>query len=206
MPPSSTENEEQSKPIRCPCSSNTGPPLIPPQVGQSTSRTGHGNMTRSRPCGYPRKPGEADFESWLAVDTRSIPDFDTAKARFLAISSSSDCETGRVEVVPTAALLKVRIPLDSSDADICEAADRLALRCRDLFMRHPDWPQVRAAMEGICGYQGIKPPPPNTQDKPAGSRMTCPAWWRRQPTSKFSATATNAKPWPGMPTAARRAA
>lgn len=80
----------------------------------------------------------------------------------------------------TAALLKVRISLDSSDADFCEAADRLALRCRDLFMRHPGWPQVRAAMEGICSYQGIKPPPPHTQDKPAVARMTCSAWWRRQ--------------------------
>jgi hypothetical protein len=80
----------------------------------------------------------------------------------------------------TAELLKVRIPLDSSDADICEAADRLAHRCQDLFMRHPGWTQVRVAMEGICHGQGIKPPPPHIQDQPAVSRMTCPAWWRRQ--------------------------
>ena len=35
-------------------------------------------------------------------------------------------------------------------------------------------------MEGVCSHQGIKPPPPHTQDKPAVARMTCPAWWRRQ--------------------------
>lgn len=50
---------------------------------------------------YPRIPGEAEFEPWLTVDARYIPGFDATNAAFLSVSSSSDCETGRVEVLPS---------------------------------------------------------------------------------------------------------
>lgn len=80
----------------------------------------------------------------------------------------------------TAALLSVRLPLDASDSEICDAADRQALRCLDRLGLTSTIEQARAAMERICSGQGIPPPQREFEDRPAIARMCCPLWWRRR--------------------------
>lgn len=80
----------------------------------------------------------------------------------------------------TAELLAVRMPLDATDAEICAAADRQAMRCLDRFAVTRGIEQARAAMERVCSGQGILPPSPDTEDRPAVARMCCPLWWRRR--------------------------
>jgi hypothetical protein len=71
---------------------------------------------------FPRKTGEADFEPWLTVDARFVPGFDTTKIRFLSVSSSSDCETGRVEVVPS---LPPGLPLYAYPTEVLPPIDAI---------------------------------------------------------------------------------
>lgn len=80
----------------------------------------------------------------------------------------------------TEALLCVRIPLDASDADICEAADTLAARCAGRAEIFHTTDALRAAMERVCHGQGIAAPAPKVKDRCAIARMTCPLWWRRK--------------------------
>lgn len=60
----------------------------------------------------------------------------------------------------TEALLRVPIPLDVSDVDICEAADALAARCAGRAEVFHTTDALRAAMERICQGQGIQHPSP----------------------------------------------
>lgn len=80
----------------------------------------------------------------------------------------------------TEALLRVRIPLDASDVDICEAADTLAARCAGRAEIFHTTDALRAAMERICQGQGVAAPFPKVKDRPAIARMTCALWWRRK--------------------------
>lgn len=80
----------------------------------------------------------------------------------------------------TDALLRVRIPLDASDSDVCEAATTLAARCAGRAEIFHTVDALRAAMERICTGQGISPPPPKIKDRSAIARMTCTLWWRRK--------------------------
>lgn len=80
----------------------------------------------------------------------------------------------------TEALLRVRIPLDASDFDICEAAATLAARCAGRAEIFHTADALRAAMERICQGQGISPPPAKVRDRSAIARMTCTLWWRRK--------------------------
>lgn len=80
----------------------------------------------------------------------------------------------------TESLLRVRIPLDASDAVICEAAATLAARCASRAEIFHNMDALRAAMERICQGQGITPPAPKVKDRCAVARMTCNLWWRRK--------------------------
>lgn len=80
----------------------------------------------------------------------------------------------------TEALLRVRIPLDASDSDICQAADTLAARCARRAEIFHTAEALRTAMERICQTQGVAPPFPKVKDGPAIARMTCRLWWRRK--------------------------
>ena len=84
-------------------------------------------------------------------------------ARWEAVQAN-DLHKANVELrTTTDALLQVRIPLDASDACICEAASTLAERCSrrtEIFHQIAD---VRAAMERICLGQGIEPPSTNPE-------------------------------------------
>lgn len=80
----------------------------------------------------------------------------------------------------TDALAEVRIPLDASDATICDAAQALAMRCADSATMYHDAPTLRASMERIVRGQGIEAPPEKVKDGPAIARMTCSLWWRRK--------------------------
>lgn len=80
----------------------------------------------------------------------------------------------------TDALLAVRVPLDASDAEICDAAANLANRCFERLSIMVDAVQARASMERVCYGQGIAPPPTEMADGPAIARMSCPLWWRRR--------------------------
>jgi hypothetical protein len=80
----------------------------------------------------------------------------------------------------TETLLALRIPLDASDATICDAASTLADRCASRAEIFHDGPSLRLAMERICRNQGIEPPPAKVRVGPAMARMCCPLWWRRK--------------------------
>lgn len=95
--------------------------------------------------------------------------------------SESDYVGANIELRETTeSLLLVRIPLDASDTEICEAAKSLADRCARRVELFPTVVELRAAMERICVGQGIAPPPEKTRNGPAISRMCCPLWWRRK--------------------------
>lgn len=80
----------------------------------------------------------------------------------------------------TADLQRVRIPLDASDHQVCEAAKLLADRCFGRTTIALDSAYTRQALERICTAQGITPPPPTMDDGPAIARMCCVHWWRRK--------------------------
>ena len=80
----------------------------------------------------------------------------------------------------TEELLRVRVPLDATDQDICEAATALVNRCFERSTLYRDINAVREAMERVCEWQGIKPPSKAVRDGPAIARMCCGQWWRRK--------------------------
>lgn len=81
----------------------------------------------------------------------------------------------------TEKLLAVRIPLDASDAQICDAAQHLADRCAGAAEAMHDAGTLRRYMERVCIGQGIEPPDrEKVQTGPALARMTCHQWWRRK--------------------------
>lgn len=80
----------------------------------------------------------------------------------------------------TESLLRVRIPLDASDAVLCEAATELASRCLERATIFHTLPDVRQAMARICMGQGIEPPHAKVKDHCAVARMTCAQWWRKK--------------------------
>lgn len=97
------------------------------------------------------------------------------------LTQTSDYYRANVELrESTESLLRVRIPLDASDADICEAAKQLADRCMGRAALFRDLKTLRSSMERICAGQGIEPPPADMKNSPAVARMTCPLWWRRK--------------------------
>jgi len=97
------------------------------------------------------------------------------------LTKASDYYRANVELrESTDSLLRVRIPLDASDADICEAAKQLADRCMGRAALFRDLKTLRASMERICAGQGIEPPNVDLKDPSAVARMTCPLWWRRK--------------------------
>ena len=49
---------------------------------------------------FVRTRAEGDFEPWFSVDTRFIPGFDPAQARFVTICTSNEDETGRIDALP----------------------------------------------------------------------------------------------------------
>ena len=95
--------------------------------------------------------------------------------------SASDYYAANVELRETTeSLLRVRIPLDASDSELCEAAKSLADRCAGRAELFHTAVELRSAMERICDGQGIDPPPEKTRNGHAISRMCCPLWWRRK--------------------------
>lgn len=126
-----------------------------------------------------RVPTDAE---WVAGRVAGLPPrWERRLRRAWERRSPTDYYGANVELrEATAALLKVRIPLDASDSEICDAADKLALRCSDRMGVCHGTEQARASMERVCAGQGIAPPPPKTEDRPAIARMCCPLWWRRR--------------------------
>lgn len=79
-----------------------------------------------------------------------------------------------------------RLPLDASDANICNSADQLAARSSELAKIFHDMQALRAAMSRIAEGQDVTPPrawdaekETGIQDSPAVARMADPLWWRR---------------------------
>lgn len=80
----------------------------------------------------------------------------------------------------TESLLRVRIPLDASDAVLCEAATELARRCLERASIFHTLSDVRQSMARICAGQGIEAPHEKVKDACAVARMTCAHWWRKK--------------------------
>jgi hypothetical protein len=79
-------------------------------------------------------------------------------------------------------LNSVRLPLDATDAEICDRADTQARRCFDAAQLYHEETALHAAMVRVCEGQGVTPPRvKRCKDvPPAIARMVCPLWWRRQ--------------------------
>lgn len=96
-------------------------------------------------------------------------------------TKESDYASANKELrVATESLLRVRIPLDASDSEICSAAKLLADTCSKRAELFHDVDALRAAMERVCAVQGIAPPSDRKANGPAIARMVCSLWWRRQ--------------------------
>lgn len=109
----------------------------------------------------------------------------------------------------TESLRALRIPLDATDADLCNAADTLAGRCWSVAYATANaatlgpvvagvrtygeslgamplcttTAEQRAAMARVCAGQGVTPPGAHlcgSPDGPAIARMLDPIWWRRK--------------------------
>lgn len=76
----------------------------------------------------------------------------------------------------------VRLPLDTTDAELCDHADKQARRCFDAAQLFRDQHTLHAAMVRVCEGQGVTPPASKCGGNlaPAIARMVCPLWWRRQ--------------------------
>jgi len=126
-----------------------------------------------------RIPSDAD---WVEGRLRGLPQRWRHKLRRRWEQRSVDDYVGaNVELrEATAALLSVRVPLDASDSEICDAAERQAIRCLGRLTLRGTTKQARASMERVCAGQGIAPPSQDMEDGPALARMCCPLWWRRK--------------------------
>lgn len=81
----------------------------------------------------------------------------------------------------TEKLLAVRVPLDATDAQLCDAAHVLADRCASAAERIHEPGALRRHMESIVRGQGLEPPDAlAVLNGPALARMTCHQWWRRK--------------------------
>lgn len=86
----------------------------------------------------------------------------------------------------------IRIPLDASDAELCELAEKNAREAIDLGQSGyvMTMEAMRGRLEKFVRGWGIEPPEALRQTKrggivgyddgPAIARMTCPQWWRRK--------------------------
>lgn len=119
---------------------------------------------------------------WVDSRVRSLPPkWERRLRRAYERRRKTDYYGANVELrEATAQLLRVLIPLDASDAELCDVADALAARCIDRTSLYKSITQARQAMERVCLGQGIEPPAPTTEDGPAVSRMCCSYWWRRK--------------------------
>jgi hypothetical protein len=83
-------------------------------------------------------------------------------------------------------LTAVRLPLDASDAEICDRAQSMADQCAALAEHYHQAETLHRAMVRACNNQGIEPP--KLKDKADGQQDLMPAirrmvdhlWWRRQ--------------------------
>lgn len=73
----------------------------------------------------------------------------------------------------------VRLPLDATDANICDRAHVLATQCGELAQVYYAAEMLRAAMNRKARANGIEPPPATISDQGALRRMVDPLWWRR---------------------------
>lgn len=81
----------------------------------------------------------------------------------------------------TTHLEALRIPLDASDAEICDAADKMAARAFDLSTVYHDPATLITAMVRLCRGQDVEPPDPEkTTEAGQIARMVQPMWWRRR--------------------------
>jgi hypothetical protein len=78
-------------------------------------------------------------------------------------------------------LKTVNIPLDASDADICERAEVNARYCNSLAEIFHDKESLRGAMAHVCASNHISAPTSKKiTDSGAIARMVDALWWRRQ--------------------------
>lgn len=73
----------------------------------------------------------------------------------------------------------VRLPLDATDANVCDRANVMAAQCGELAQVYHTAELLRPAMARKARANGIEPPPATITDQGAIRRMTDPLWWRR---------------------------
>ena len=82
----------------------------------------------------------------------------------------------------TKGLRDTAVPLDATDSDLCDVAEKMAMECMgrgELWQMQPA-PLLRESMNKVVRGQGLLPPDERTQDGPAMARMTDAEWWRRK--------------------------
>lgn len=88
-------------------------------------------------------------------------------------------------------LKKTALPLDASDGDIIERAEKCARDCNDLASVFHCADTLRGAMASACEANHVTAPKLAREDRMRGeekaaanrsaiARMVCPQWWRRQ--------------------------
>ena len=86
-----------------------------------------------------------------------------------------------IEIRETVASLgKTPIPLDASDATLCDRAETMAAACFERSTVYSDANLLRASMSRIVVANGLTAPHAiDVENAPAIARMTDPIWWRR---------------------------
>lgn len=80
----------------------------------------------------------------------------------------------------TRALEACRVPLDSSDGEVCDLAERIAAAVMDTARRLHDPELLRGHLGAMMQRWRIEPPGPKIEPGPAIARMTDPLWIRRK--------------------------
>lgn len=130
--------------------------------------------------------GDQSQESWKASRLALVPDKwrervarDHARRIEAAGGELSGPNTWLREL--TEALEGLRLPLDASDLEVCELADKLAREAWGHAQGPFGWrtlAELRGVLDRMATRYGIAPPA--AEDGPAVARLTDPAWWRRQ--------------------------
>lgn len=125
-------------------------------------------------------------EQWAGDISAHLP----ARWKKRLLSRWADVRTGNTLAANRAAnielretverLESVRLPLDASDGDIVQAAERLALECLDVARIQHQAEAVRDEMERFVREHNIEPPSKDVTFQGAMRRMSCPDWWRRK--------------------------
>jgi hypothetical protein len=135
---------------------------------------GNPEWARARVDGLPVRWQKRLVNKWEKTRTEFDPEILTARGDATRAAAYWLADT--VDGLKT-----IAIPIDASDAKICDHAEAMAALCSSFAKAYRDTGAVRAAMSRFCAANHIKAPAGKKMtDGGAIARMVDGLWWRRQ--------------------------